>query len=193
VNVRVYEQRTLNKILAKDVYDPQISPQYNETSTTWKFAFNTFYNPFSTGSAGPAIVKHNFFVRQISEIDSKKMEMKVQLTYRMQWNDIRLQYDDLNGQIRYLHTRDVNRIWTPDTFVSNEIDGHFHDIFSPNVLLRIYPNGDVLFSTRLSLTLSCPMDLRAFPKHRIECMIKLASYAYTTEDLLFLWKEGDPI
>ncbi|RWS19884.1 glutamate gated chloride channel GluCl4-like protein, partial [Leptotrombidium deliense] len=104
-----------------------------------------------------------------------KQEMKVQLTYRMRWYDQRLQYDDLGGKIRYLSLRDVNRIWKPDTFVSNEVDGHFHNIFTPNVLARIHPNGEITFSTRISLTLWCPMDFRAFPNHRIECMIKLAS------------------
>ena len=78
-------------------------------------------------------------------------------------------------------------------FFSNEKDGHFHNIIMPNVLLRIYPNGDVLFSVRISLVLFCPMDLKYFPLDLQICTIKMASYGYTTEDLVFLWKEDDPV
>lgn len=63
----------------------------------------------------------------------------------------------------------------------------------PNVLLRIYPNGDVLFSVRISLVLFCPMDLKYFPLDLQVCTIKMASYGYTTEDLVFLWKEEEPV
>ena len=69
----------------------------------------------------------------------------------------------------------------------------------PNVLLRIYPNGNVLFSIRISLgiitvkvyyylnksinktsffaipVLSCPMDLKYYPLDRQTCSIQMAS------------------
>lgn len=45
----------------------------------------------------------------------------------------------------------------------------------PNILLRIYPNGDILYSIRLSLTLACPMDLKYYPLDRQTCSIAMAS------------------
>lgn len=36
----------------------------------------------------------------------------------------------------------------PDLFFSNEREGHFHDIIVPNVYVRIFPNGAVLYSIR---------------------------------------------
>ena len=45
----------------------------------------------------------------------------------------------------------------------------------PNILLRIYPNGDVLYSIRLSLTLACPMDLKYYPLDRQTCELQMAS------------------
>ncbi|KAK8781553.1 hypothetical protein V5799_017107, partial [Amblyomma americanum] len=68
------------------------------------------------------------------------------MTFREQWRDERLQYDDLGGQVRYLTLTEPDKLWKPDLFFSNEKEGHFHNIIMPNVLLRIHPNGDVLFS-----------------------------------------------
>lgn len=81
----------------------------------------------------------------------------------------------MDGQIRFLTLTDPSKIWKPDLFFSNEKEGHFHDIIMPNVLLRIYPNGEVLYSIRLSLVLACPMDLKYYPLDKQTCEIRMAS------------------
>ena len=99
----------------------------------------------------------------------------MQITFREQWIDKRLKYDDMDGRIRFLTLTEQGRIWKPDLFFSNEKEGKFHDIIMPNVLLRIYPNGDVLYSIRLSLVLACPMDLKYYPLDKQTCFIRMAS------------------
>ena len=96
-----------------------------------------------------------------------RQEYSIQITFREEWVDDRLSYDDMNGRIKFLVLTDPDKIWKPDLFFSNEKDGHFHDIIMPNVLLRIFPDGSVLYSIRISLTLFCPMDLkvRSFLPH----------------------------
>ena len=89
-----------------------------------------------------------------------RQEYSIQITFREEWVDDRLSYDDMNGRIKFLVLTDPDKIWKPDLFFSNEKDGHFHDIIMPNVLLRIFPDGSVLYSIRISLTLFCPMDLK---------------------------------
>jgi hypothetical protein len=81
----------------------------------------------------------------------------------------------MNGKISFLVLTDPDKIWKPDLFFSNEKSGHFHNIIMPNVLLRIFPNGNVLFSIRISLTLFCPMDLKYYPLDMQTCIIKMAS------------------
>ena len=44
---------------------------------------------------------------------------------------------------------ETNRVWMPDTFFQNEKLGHFHNIIVPNVYVRIFPSGRVLYSIRL--------------------------------------------
>ncbi|XP_064106297.1 glutamate-gated chloride channel-like isoform X1 [Macrobrachium nipponense] len=141
----------------------------------------------------PTIVMINMMFRSIQTIDDVKMEYSVQLTFREEWEDERLAFDDLGGRIKYLTLTETNKVWMPDLFFKNEKLGHFHDIILPNVYLRIFPNGDVLYSIRISLTLSCPMNLQLYPLDRQTCELLLASYGWTTDDLVFLWRKGDPV
>ncbi|XKL59265.1 hypothetical protein PGB90_000281 [Kerria lacca] len=120
-------------------------------------------------------------------------EYSVQLTFREQWMDERLKFDDYDGRIKYLTLTDASRVWMPDLFFSNEKEGHFHNIIMPNVYIRIFPYGAVLYSIRITLTLSCPMDLKLYPLDKQVCSLKMVSYGWTTDDLVFLWKEGDPV
>lgn len=102
-------------------------------------------------------------------------EIALQVTFRQEWRDDRLVYDDMDGRIRFLTLTEHDKIWKPDLFFSNEKSGHFHNIIMPNVLVRIKPNGDVLFSIRISLVLFCPMNLMYFPLDLQTCTIKMAS------------------
>ena len=43
---------------------------------------------------------------------------------------------------------DARKVWMPDTFFRNEKEGRFHNILVPNVYIRIFPTGYVLYSIR---------------------------------------------
>ncbi|XP_013098435.1 glutamate-gated chloride channel isoform X9 [Stomoxys calcitrans] len=175
INFREKEKKVLDQILGAGKYDARIRPS----------GLN--------GTDGPAYVSVNIFVRSISKIDDVTMEYSVQLTFREQWTDERLKFDDIQGRLKYLTLTEANRVWMPDLFFSNEKEGHFHNIIMPNVYIRIFPNGSVLYSIRISLTLACPMNLKLYPLDRQICSLRMASYGWTTNDLVFLWKEGDPV
>ncbi|XP_032665165.1 glutamate-gated chloride channel isoform X3 [Odontomachus brunneus] len=175
VNFREKEKQVLDNILGPGRYDARIRPSGEN------------------GTDGPTNVKVNIFLRSISKIDDYNMEYSVQLTFREQWLDERLRFNDFGGRLKYLTLTEANRVWMPDLFFSNEKEGHFHNIIMPNVYIRIFPNGSVLYSIRISLTLSCPMNLKLYPLDRQVCSLRMASYGWTTNDLVFLWKEGDPV
>ncbi|XP_055640482.1 glutamate-gated chloride channel isoform X14 [Toxorhynchites rutilus septentrionalis] len=175
VNFREKEKKILDQILGAGKYDARIRPSgINGTDDTTR-------------------VYVNMFLRSISKIDDYKMEYSVQLTFREQWLDERLKFDDIGGRLKYLTLTEANRVWMPDLFFSNEKEGHFHNIIMPNVYIRIFPYGSVLYSIRISLTLACPMNLKLYPLDRQVCSLRMASYGWTTADLVFLWKEGDPV
>jgi len=78
----------------------------------------------------------------------------MQLTFRMMWLDTRLAYSNLvsegkKAQIPYLTLDKTSpTVWFPDLFFANEINAHYQHLLTPNAYTRIFPNGDVLYSTR---------------------------------------------
>jgi len=165
----------LDQLLDRNKYDPRIRPG-NQTAADV-----------------PTIVRTNTYIRGIEYICTKDQEWKVQITFRQQWNDPRLRYNDNNRKVNYLITMDEDRIWRPDIFFSNSRSTERMVDIAKNVLIRIYPNGNVLYSIRLQTVLSCPMDLKYYPFDKQICSLRMASYGFTTNDLVFLWKEGDPV
>ena len=70
------------------------------------------------------------------------------------------------------------QVWMPDTFFRNEKIGRFHNILQPNLYVRVFPNGDVLYSIRVSLTCACSMHLALFPLDKQTCNLDVASCKY---------------
>jgi len=170
------ETAILNRILEASTYDPTERPPKPANS-----------------SDESTVVKINLYLRSINKVDDHEMEFGSRVIFRQEWVDERLKFDDMKGKIKFLTVTDSSVIWTPDVFFPNENEGHIHDIIMPNVLLRIYPDGSVLYSTRISMTQSCPMDLRTYPFDQQTCSMLIESYAWQAEDVRFAWKETDPV
>ncbi|XP_014666256.1 PREDICTED: LOW QUALITY PROTEIN: glutamate-gated chloride channel-like [Priapulus caudatus] len=174
---------TLGTDSEKDIIDMILGPNANYD--------NRLRPTGENGTGDPVIVTVNILVRSISKIDDVNMEYSCQITFREQWKDVRLSYNSTFFQ--WINLPDPQQIWRPDLFFYNEKQGHFHNIVMPNVLLRLYPDGRILYSVRLSLVLSCPMALQYYPLDKQYCDIEMGSYGYTTDDIIFLWKQNDPI
>lgn len=175
--LREAKKKILDDLLSS--YDKRIRPN-NVNETDFESNNNLyqiiiiFYYFFNAGK--PVHIVVNFFVRNVEEINDKKGEWRVQLTFRQTWTDERLKFNDYNGQIRYINMIDgESQIWKPDTFFRNEKESHVHKLLAPNQLIRIHPDGNVLYSTRITLTLSCPMDFKYYPFDEQVCQISLAS------------------
>ena len=60
-------------------------------------------------------------------------------------------------------------------YVENERKSYFHRAPSHNKFIRIYPDGKVLFSMRLTVTAACPMNFRYFPMDHQACDLEIES------------------
>ncbi|XP_012590088.1 PREDICTED: glycine receptor subunit alpha-1 [Condylura cristata] len=116
-------------------------------------------------------------------------DYRVNIFLRQQWNDPRLAYNEYPDDSLDLDPSMLDSIWKPDLFFANEKGAHFHEITTDNKLLRISRNGNVLYSSRITLTLACPMDLKNFPMDVQTCIMQLESFGYTMNDLIFEWQE----
>ncbi|ESP02706.1 hypothetical protein LOTGIDRAFT_180167 [Lottia gigantea] len=116
------------------------------------------------------------------------MDYSLTIFLRQSWSDNRLQYEQLpNITALELDARLMEKIWVPDLFFTNEKRAIFHHVTVPNRLMHIYPNGTVNYSCRISMTLSCDMDLHKYPFDDQDCHIVMESYGYSTSNLIFKW------
>nr|XP_033946046.1 glycine receptor subunit alpha-3 [Pseudochaenichthys georgianus] len=141
----------------------------------------------------PVNVSCNIFINSFGSIAETTMDYRVNIFLRQQWNDPRLAYAEYPDDSLDLNPSMLDSIWKPDLFFANEKGAHFHEVTTDNKLLRIFKNGNVLYSIRLTLTLSCPMDLKNFPMDVQTCIMQLESFGYTMNDLIFEWQEKGPV
>jgi len=133
----------------------------NITKCSKQSAFIPPVTPNDDGEHGPVHVKVNGYVRDIFEIkkiDNDVYDWTADLIIRQKWNDKRLAYDvshhpDYKNIV--LNSAGLKKIWHPDTFFSHSVKGDFHFLLAPNTYAWVYPNGDVLYSIRVTVTFRC--------------------------------------
>ena len=67
-----------------------------------------------------------------------------------------------------------DRLWTPDTYFRNAIDGSVSNI-NPMIYLTIENQTKVFMAVKLSLELSCDMDFVKYPFDTQKCSLELSS------------------
>ncbi|KAK3554572.1 hypothetical protein QTP70_025523 [Hemibagrus guttatus] len=82
-------------------------------------------------------------------------DYRVNIFLRQQWNDPRLAYSEYPDDSLDLDPSMLDSIWKPDLFFANEKGAHFHEVTTDNKLLRIFKNGNVLYSIRLVAWVVC--------------------------------------
>uniref|UniRef100_A0A8C6TYK1 Glycine receptor, alpha 2 n=1 Tax=Neogobius melanostomus TaxID=47308 RepID=A0A8C6TYK1_9GOBI len=141
----------------------------------------------------PVNVTCNIFINSFGSIAETTMDYRVNIFLRQKWNDPRLAYSKYPDSSLDLDPSMLDSIWKPDLFFANEKGANFHDVTTDNKLLRIFKDGTVLYSIRLTLILSCPMDLKNFPMDVQTCTMQLESFGYTMNDLVFEWLENGAV
>jgi gamma-aminobutyric acid receptor subunit alpha len=139
---------------------------------------------------GPTIVHTNINIRSMGPVSELDMDYSMDCYFRQFWKDKRLSF---KGPIESLSlsVKMLERIWRPDTYFYNGKQSHVHTITVPNKLLRLNQDGGILYAMRLTIKASCPMMLQSFPMDRQSCPLVFGSYAYSTEQLIYRWKENE--
>uniref|UniRef100_A0A1I8FFF7 Neur_chan_LBD domain-containing protein n=1 Tax=Macrostomum lignano TaxID=282301 RepID=A0A1I8FFF7_9PLAT len=91
---------------------------------------------------------------------------------RQYWNDTRLAYAHRGYNQSLTLNSKKSELWVPDLYFINEKEGSFHEITTPNLLLRVNPTGRVTYSQKLTVKLSCNMDLKKFPMDQQRCPLE---------------------
>jgi len=130
-------------------------------------------------------------IRYVDSVENEeKIETTFQITLRLQWVDHRLQFNSSQDQVSYLTLNEFSRVWHPDIFFKRMVSVEYHTQPTPNTYVRIFPDGTVLWSTRLTVRMAGGMDYRNLPFDMQTHSLMLASYGYTAEEVNFIWKEN---
>ncbi|VDM17991.1 unnamed protein product, partial [Hydatigera taeniaeformis] len=132
-------------------------------------------------------VEINFYIKSLSAVNIVDMDFRLDTLLRQRWYDPRLDVGTLYNYSDvpiHLHMLDI---WLPDLFFRNSKSSTLHAITTPNTLAWINSNGMITYSQKLTIELSCPMQLWDFPMDTQHCSANIGSYGYSTRDLEFRW------
>ncbi|CAB1327910.1 unnamed protein product, partial [Coregonus sp. 'balchen'] len=106
-------------------------------------------------------------------------EYQIDIIFAQTWIDSRLQYNS-TMKILTLNSNMVGMIWVPDTIFRNSKNADSHWITMPNQLLRIWNDGKILYTLRLTINAECQLQLHNFPMDEHSCPLVFSSCEYCT-------------
>ncbi|XP_072280333.1 gamma-aminobutyric acid receptor subunit pi isoform X2 [Pyxicephalus adspersus] len=149
--------------------------------------YNKYLRPFFDD--GPVTVGMSLDIASIDTISEINMDYTATIFLRQRWTDERLVFE--GNKSLSLDGRLVELLWVPDTFIVDSKKSFLHDITVENRLIRIYPNGTVLYALRITTTVACSMDLTKYPMDKQTCTLQLESWGYNINDVMFYWTRGN--
>uniref|UniRef100_H0XXY1 Gamma-aminobutyric acid type A receptor subunit beta3 n=1 Tax=Otolemur garnettii TaxID=30611 RepID=H0XXY1_OTOGA len=118
------------------------------------------------------------------------MDYTLTMYFQQYWRDKRLAYSGIPLNLT-LDNRVADQLWVPDTYFLNDKKSFVHGVTVKNRMIRLHPDGTVLYGLRITTTAACMMDLRRYPLDEQNCTLEIESYGYTTDDIEFYWRGGD--
>ncbi|XP_040217762.1 gamma-aminobutyric acid receptor subunit pi [Rana temporaria] len=187
------EIKTLVSILCSILYSSSVKGDGKEgeilppTIQKLMKGYNKYLRPFFDN--GPVTVGMSLDIASIDTISEINMDYTATIFLRQRWTDERLIFE--GNKSLSLDGRLVELLWVPDTFIVDSKKSFLHDITVENRLIRIYPNGTVLYALRITTTVACSMDLTKYPMDKQTCTLQLESWGYNINDVMFYWTRGN--
>ncbi|XP_054695803.1 gamma-aminobutyric acid receptor subunit epsilon isoform X2 [Grus americana] len=132
----------------------------------------------------PTFIDVDIYVNSIGPVSVIQMEYTIDIFFAQTWYDRRLRFNSTLKALT-LNTNMVSRIWIPDTFFRNSKRADSHWITTPNQLLRIWNDGKVLYTLRLTIEAECLLQLQNFPMDTHSCPLVFSSWEYMVMTVSF--------
>ncbi|XP_048225272.1 gamma-aminobutyric acid receptor subunit beta-3 isoform X1 [Perognathus longimembris pacificus] len=132
----------------------------------------------------------NIDIASIDMVSEVNMDYTLTMYFQQYWRDKRLAYSGIPLNLT-LDNRVADQLWVPDTYFLNDKKSFVHGVTVKNRMIRLHPDGTVLYGLRITTTAACMMDLRRYPLDEQNCTLEIESYGYTTDDIEFYWRGGD--
>ncbi|XP_044133770.1 gamma-aminobutyric acid receptor subunit beta-2 isoform X1 [Bufo gargarizans] len=138
----------------------------------------------------PVAVGMNIDIASIDMVSEVNMDYTLTMYFQQAWRDKRLSYSVIPLNLT-LDNRVADQLWVPDTYFLNDKKSFVHGVTVKNRMIRLHPDGTVLYGLRITTTAACMMDLRRYPLDEQNCTLEIESYGYTTDDIEFYWRGGN--
>ncbi|XP_048454064.1 gamma-aminobutyric acid receptor subunit gamma-3 [Rhincodon typus] len=135
----------------------------------------------------PTVIDVDIYVNSIGPVSSINMEYTIDIFFAQTWIDSRLRFNS-TMKIITLNSNMVGFIWIPDTIFRNSKKADAHWITTPNQLLRIWNDGKILYTLRLTIIAECQLQLQNFPMDEHSCPLIFSSYGHPSSQLIVAWK-----
>ncbi|XP_023677993.1 gamma-aminobutyric acid receptor subunit beta-1-like [Paramormyrops kingsleyae] len=140
----------------------------------------------------PVDVGMSIDISSIDMVSEVNMDYTLTMYFQQSWRDKRLSYTGIPLNLT-LDNRVADQLWVPDTYFINDKKSFVHGVTVKNRMIRLHPDGTVLYGLRITTTAACMMDLRRYPLDEQNCTLEIESYGYTTDDIEFYWKGGSAV
>uniref|UniRef100_A0A8C9ZUL5 Gamma-aminobutyric acid type A receptor subunit beta1 n=1 Tax=Sander lucioperca TaxID=283035 RepID=A0A8C9ZUL5_SANLU len=137
----------------------------------------------------PVDVGMSIDIASIDMVSEVNMDYTITMYFQQSWRDKRLSYTGIPLNLT-LDNRVADSLWVPDTYFINDKKSFVHGVTVKNRMIRLHPDGTVLYGLRITTTAACMMDLRRYPLDEQNCTLEIESYGYTTDDIEFYWQGG---
>ncbi|XP_031562305.1 glycine receptor subunit alphaZ1-like isoform X2 [Actinia tenebrosa] len=189
LNAKMNEKVLLNILLFVLIPSFAKLQRYNETSKMIDYLLDKeqYDNRLRPGFQEQIVnVTVAMTIVHFGQIREKEMDFNIDIFFYQEWYDERLVHS-LPYPINLSGGNHNHLVWMPDTFFLNIKTAKTHDVPSENTKVTIRNNGLVRYSTRLTLTAGCEMNLLDYPLDAQTCSLTIVSYSYPIEDLVYDW------
>lgn len=142
---------------------------------------------------GPLNVTVQIDIMHIEAVEQLQFKMHMLVQYR--YHDYRLQYEKISPNRGVMLGEEPlrNKIWVPHIVLTNERENSIMGLEGSDQFVSISPEGEVIYSYRMTATIYCWMDLKKFPFDAQECHLEFRSWTYNGSKLLLTWDDFEPV
>lgn len=126
---------------------------------------------------GATVVYFTVFVLDISDINDANQTFTANVYMRLRWKDERLANKE--GEVRQIR---LHKVWNPRVILANQLGRGFQSL--PEIV-RVHPDGTVIYHQRYTGRFSQPMQLADFPLDIQSFKIDFVATGYDEDELRF--------
>ncbi|XP_070496892.1 pH-sensitive chloride channel 2-like isoform X2 [Chironomus tepperi] len=183
-----YRTSKNNHLTQSDLFRRLIDPcRYDKIQRPPRFDAN--------GNSIPVDVYVRTFVFYMQNLDTRDLEFTLQMRFQIRYQDDRMKFSNvgINKTEVIIGEEDLKKeLWIPHVFFVNEKSSGILGTQNRDIITAIHPDGTVIISSRIQVSLYCSMEFNKFPLDLQRCKSTIGSWIYNKSDVNLHWEPVNP-